>query len=823
MKKNLKLLLLGCGMAIPMASTATVDFDLRGTIMQLDTVFHAKVGPGTTQTQLRLSGVNSLDVFYLTVDKTTPGVSIRSVCATDKVAGNARTSAMAANKSKDGLLYFAGTNADFYWTSGTATNGSSQVGTPTGSCTVDREIYKTSNSDYQFSVDVNGIARVSRLNYYTGTAKLGDKVTLFKGVNVGSPANGITLYTPRYWGSTNQTSHKDNSYEVTARLVEGDNFYAGGKFRLEVTSEPNTTGDTPVPADGFVIFGRGTSTTDCNTGAKDFVGALKPGDIVEFDNVILTAEGERIEPVTVVSGNPKNVGGGETLDTEGERGDASSRHPRTSIGVSADGTKIIMMVVDGRSPLSAGVSTSMLADIMRWAGAAEAVNLDGGGSSTLYTSAFGVRNRCSDGNERSVGNAIFAVLEAEEDTEVAELKFKDWVMAMPNMGIYTPQVYAYNKYGVMISDDFKDYTLSCPDALGEIIDDGKTLFSTGGGTHALTVSYGNAQTASIAVTVGAELSEASPRFSDVVLDNRHPWSIEVMAASGSKMMPISPSVFDWTIDNSSVATVDDSGLVTPLSNGKAVITGRRGNIEITINLSVENTDKQVLPVDLSGDINSWTVTQMGIGDYTITPLDNGFGVDYKIKSTRGTRITFTKKIDVFGIPTALRARINPGETKITSVMFSACARGERVANFTINNIESGKENVIDLPISQLGDPENIGIYPIEFSAFQINPSGSAGKSYHVDVNGIEAVYDNAGDGVDDIVSDANGGLAIGLRVDGDRVILSSVAEHVAVYDVAGKIVLTAADTDSFAAPEASGVYVVRVVVGGKTLSVKFAK
>lgn len=822
MKMNLKLIILGCGMALPLAATASVDFDLRGTTMQLDTIFHAKVGPGTTQTQLRLTGSNSLDVFYLTIDKTTPGVSIRSVCATDKVAGNARTSAMAQSKSKDGLLYFAGSNADFYWTSGKATNGSSQVGTPTGSCTVDREIYKSSNSDYQFSVDVNGVARVSRLNYYTGTATIGDKVTLFKGVNVGSPNNGITLYTPRYWGSTNQTSYTDNSYEVTARLVEGDNFYAGGKFRLEVTSEPNTSGDTTVPADGFVIFGRGTSTSGCNTGAKDFVGALKPGDIVEFDNIILTAEGERIEPVTVVSGNPKNVGGGATLDTEGERGDASARHPRTSIGVSADGTKIIMMVIDGRTPSSAGVTTSMLADVMRWAGAAEAVNLDGGGSSTLYTAALGVRNHCSDGQERAVGNAIFAVLEAEEDNEVAELQFRDWVLTMPNMGLYTPHVYAYNKYGVMISDDFKDYTLSCPASLGEITADGKTLFATGTGTQALTVSYGNAKTASIAITVGSALTEATPRYSDVVLDNKHPWAVEVVTKVASELMPIAPGIFDWSIDDSSVATIDETGLITPVANGKAVVTGRHGDIEIKVNISVENTDKQVLPIDLAGDAEAWKVTQSGISAYNITPLENGFGVDYTIKSTRGTRLTLNNKINVFGIPTALRARVNPGDVKLTSVMFSACASGGRVTNFTYNNIESGKENVVELPVSEMGDPDNIGTYPIEFSAFQFNPSGSAGKSYHIDITGLEAVYDNSGDGVDDIIVD-NSRPAAGLRIDGDRVILSQRAEYVEVYDAAGKTVVSATDTESFAAPDATGIYVARLVIGGKTLSIKFAK
>lgn len=822
MKMNLKLIILGCGMALPLAATASVDFDLRGTTMQLDTIFHAKVGPGTTQTQLRLTGSSSLDVFYLTIDKTTPGVSIRSVCATDKVAGNARTSAMAQSKSKDGLLYFAGSNADFYWTSGKATNGSSQVGTPTGSCTVDREIYKSSNSDYQFSVDVNGVARVSRLNYYTGTATIGDKVTLFKGVNVGSPNNGITLYTPRYWGSTNQTSYTDNSYEVTARLVEGDNFYAGGKFRLEVTSEPNTSGDTTVPADGFVIFGRGTSTSGCNTGAKDFVGALKPGDIVEFDNIILTAEGERIEPVTVVSGNPKNVGGGATLDTEGERGDASARHPRTSIGVSADGTKIIMMVIDGRTPSSAGVTTSMLADVMRWAGAAEAVNLDGGGSSTLYTAALGVRNHCSDGQERAVGNAIFAVLEAEEDNEVAELQFRDWVLTMPNMGLYTPHVYAYNKYGVMISDDFKDYTLSCPASLGEITADGKTLFATGTGTQALTVSYGNAKTASIAITVGSALTEATPRYSDVVLDNKHPWAVEVVTKVASELMPIAPGIFDWSIDDSSIATIDETGLITPIANGKAVVTGRHGDIEIKVNISVENTDKQVLPIDLAGDAEAWKVTQSGISAYNITPLENGFGVDYTIKSTRGTRLTLNNKINVFGIPTALRARVNPGDVKLTSVMFSACASGGRVTNFTYNNIESGKENVVELPVSEMGDPDNIGTYPIEFSAFQFNPSGSAGKSYHIDITGLEAVYDNSGDGVDDIIVD-NSRPAAGLRIDGDRVILSQRAEYVEVYDAAGKTVVSATDTESFAAPDATGIYVARLVIGGKTLSIKFAK
>ncbi len=288
-------------------------------------------------------------------------------------------------------------------------------------------------------------------------------------------------------------------------------------------------------------------------------------------------------------------------------------------------------------------------------------------------------------------------------------------------------------------------------------------------------------------------------------------------------MPIAPGIFDWSIDDTSVATIDETGLITPVANGKAVVTGRRDDIEIKVNVSVENTDKQVLPIDLTGDVESWKVTQSGISAYKITPLESGFGVDYTIKSTRGTRFTLNKKINVFGIPTALRARVNPGDVKLTSVMFSACASGGRVTNFTYNGIESGKENVVELPVSNMGDPDNIGTYPIEFSAFQFNPSGSAGKSYHIDITGLEAVYDNSGDGVDDITGNTVDKPAVGLRIDGNRVTLSQRAEYVEIYDAAGKTVISASDTESFAAPDAAGVYVARLVIGGKTLSIKFAK
>ena len=100
MKKSLLLVLSAASIALmPTDANAgryTKTIDIRGVEYKLDTVFHAKVGPGTTQTQLQLTGPTSnLQVFYLTIDKTTPGVSMRAVCATDKVGGTATPSSMA--------------------------------------------------------------------------------------------------------------------------------------------------------------------------------------------------------------------------------------------------------------------------------------------------------------------------------------------------------------------------------------------------------------------------------------------------------------------------------------------------------------------------------------------------------------------------------------------------------------------------------------------------------------------------------------------------------------------------------------------------------
>lgn len=94
-----------------------------------------------------------------------------------------------------------------------------------------------------------------------------------------------------------------------------------------------------------------------------------------------------------------------------------NRHPRTAVGRRADGT-IVLLVVDGRAAESAGMSIPELLQTMRWLGCTDAINLDGGGSSTLYVRGEpynGVVSYPSDNKkfdhegEREVANAIILV------------------------------------------------------------------------------------------------------------------------------------------------------------------------------------------------------------------------------------------------------------------------------------------------------------------------------------------------------------------------------------------------------------------------------
>lgn len=115
---------------------------------------------------------------------------------------------------------------------------------------------------------------------------------------------------------------------------------------------------------------------------------------------------------SALAAGPVLIDDGKIVEYPSDDSFYTRRHPRTIIGKRADGT-VVMAVIDGRFKGRAdGATIAETACIARLLGLVEALNLDGGGSSTLWTAQRGVLNHPSDNRrfdhagERGVPNCI---------------------------------------------------------------------------------------------------------------------------------------------------------------------------------------------------------------------------------------------------------------------------------------------------------------------------------------------------------------------------------------------------------------------------------
>jgi hypothetical protein len=135
-------------------------------------------------------------------------------------------------------------------------------------------------------------------------------------------------------------------------------------------------------------------------------------------------EGAQVWPIEAgVGGGPVLVESGQVRVTWEEEvffgsgiGAPTDLQPRTAAGYTAGG-EILLMVVDGRQPQSAGISLVELAQVFVDLGAVEALNLDGGGSSTMVVANRLVNRPGGGTSQRPVASAL-VLARAEEDTGV---------------------------------------------------------------------------------------------------------------------------------------------------------------------------------------------------------------------------------------------------------------------------------------------------------------------------------------------------------------------------------------------------------------------
>ncbi len=170
---------------------------------------------------------------------------------------------------------------------------------------------------------------------------------------------------------------------------------------------------TGQPTGAFVMEGvniNGTATgNSCQFFAQLDDGSYVIGDKNEFGNYA-------DHVVEAVGGHLMLVKNGAVVSGL----DASSKYPRSTVGLKADGSVVLMLADGNNQPYSIGLTYAEQAQLMLELGCVDAIELDGGGSATYAAKPEGsdeieVRNVCCDGTVRSVSNTLMVISTAVAD------------------------------------------------------------------------------------------------------------------------------------------------------------------------------------------------------------------------------------------------------------------------------------------------------------------------------------------------------------------------------------------------------------------------
>ena len=174
-----------------------------------------------------------------------------------------------------------------------------------------------------------------------------------------------------------------------------------------VVASSDLEGSTRIPSDGFVISAVGKSREwlkrHVRIGTKLVfswrLNSIERGDDPKWQRAY-----------SILGAGPQLIKAGKIAITDKQEkmaaGFAADRHPRTAIARLESG-KVVLITVDGRQPgISVGMSLEMLADLLLELGAVDAMNLDGGGSTTMVIHNKIVNRPSDQTGERPVSDAI---------------------------------------------------------------------------------------------------------------------------------------------------------------------------------------------------------------------------------------------------------------------------------------------------------------------------------------------------------------------------------------------------------------------------------
>ena len=349
-----------------------------------------ELGPGITYHKVHLlEGPWWIHVVEVDLPRAwQQGVRLRAVSAPSDKGGVERTSVLA-----EGAL--AAVNGDFFYTSETSHTAGLQISAGA--------LLQSPQRRSAFAITASGKPLIAAFQMEMGIATAAGRVLPVQGFNRTPREGELSLYNfhAKSWQDSVHAALGFQLQSLGGRSIINDTL-AMRVLQLRRRAWPLVL----EPGQWLLAAGSAYAGEE-----------IVPGDTVQLFCRLLPARERLLE---ALGGGPRILRDGRiSIEYEEERlsrSFAEERHPRTAVGYSQNGQVLFLVVVDGRQPgYSVGMTLGELADFMRMRladfsmaheNAYQALNLDGGGSTTMVVEDEIVNSPSDQTGERPVANVL---------------------------------------------------------------------------------------------------------------------------------------------------------------------------------------------------------------------------------------------------------------------------------------------------------------------------------------------------------------------------------------------------------------------------------
>lgn len=596
----------------------------------IDTLFSVNVGPGVIHTKI-ISPEVPYAINILEVDLTNPYIEMETVKANDQLLGMETVSYMAERKTTDGHRVVGAVNGDFY------DMGS---GVPTNIQMLDGEIVTMPINEEIIGFDYQNKPFMEEGLSYSGSLICGDSSFSIGGVNVTRAADKLILYN-QYKGVSTAT----NQYGTEVSIEVIDPWYANDTIRAVVKEKLAGVGNMLITDGQGVLSGHGA--------ASQFLNGLTAGDTVKILNKITPG----------ISKIKEIMGGRYLIIKDGVNvGDWPELHPRTAAGFSQDSTKLYLIVIDGRTAISKGMTLKQLGDFMlRIGNIYQAVNLDGGGSTTMVVNG-NVENLPSGGPgiQRAVANGLMVVSTAPKG-DITSIRISPKLKKVFRGETSNIVISGLDEHYNPITIDRSQVQFSVDENIGTITSNGVYTAAKRADTGYVHIKYGSYSDSAVIIVKDIVRFTMSPEV--VLTDTTKPAYFGILAYDmDSYKYTLDGKDFTWTIENPEIGYMDSLGLFHGTKEGTTKVICSYLDMSDTSIVHVEVGEGEV-QLDSMDTAAAWNFTgsevdpaetKMTVDNTTSTFGDASFKIDYKFTAQTG-KLNYIyldpkQEIPVYGIP-----------------------------------------------------------------------------------------------------------------------------------------------------------------------------